>query len=411
MSLHKRNNAALTFIFITMVIDCIGFGIIIPVLPKLVQNMTGSDLSKASIYGGLLIGTYAAMQFLFSPTIGNLSDRFGRRPVLLFSLLGLGVDYLFMAFAPNIAWLFVGRLISGIFGASFTTASAYIADISPIEKRAQNFGMIGVAFGIGFMIGPSIGGFVSKFDHGTRLPFIVAACLSLLNFLYGFFILPESLSKEKRRKFEWKRANPAGAVMHIRHYPSIIGLLMALACLVIASHATQSTWAYFTMEKFHWTPEIVGYSMSLVGLLVGLVQGGLIRIAIPKLGHKNAVFTGFTMYLTGFLLFAFATQSWMMFAFLIPYCLGGLTFPSIQSIISAQVADNVQGEVQGIITSLMSLGAILGPLLMTFLFRYFTSGEHGYFPGAPFLAGAVLTAVSILIALKSLTKWHAPSKG
>lgn len=410
MALSNKKNAAVIFIFITMLIDCIGIGIIIPVLPKLVQEMTGSDISKASIYGGLLIGTYAAMQFLFSPTIGNLSDRFGRRPVLLLSLLGLGLDYLFMAFAPSIAWLFVGRMISGIFGASFTTASAYIADVSTPENRSQNFGMIGVAFGLGFMIGPSIGGFVSGFDHGSRLPFIVAACISLLNFFYGLFVLPESLSKENRRKFEWKRANPVGAVLQVRHYPAIIGLLAALGLLVIASHATQTTWAYFTMEKFHWDARWVGYSMSLVGLLVGLVQGGLIRVAIPKLGHKNAVFIGLVMYLIGFVLFAFASQSWMMFVFLLPYCLGGLTFPSIQGIISMQVPANAQGEVQGITTSLMSLGAIVGPLLMTTLFRIYTNHQHLYFPGAPFLAGAVLTVFSILIAAKSLSKWHVPAK-
>jgi DHA1 family tetracycline resistance protein-like MFS transporter len=393
-----KKNAALGFIFVTLLIDCLGIGIIIPVLPSLLKGMTGGDLSKASLYGGVLMATYAVMQFVCSPIAGGLSDRYGRRPVLLLSLLGLGIDYLFLAFAPTIGLFFIGRIIAGAFGASFTTASAYIADISTPEKRAQNFGMIGAAFGIGFMLGPAIGGLFSKF--GLRVPFMIAAGFSLLNFLYGYFILPESLSKENRRSFEWKRANPVGALMHIRRYPSIISLLIATALLAVAGHAAQSTWTYINMEKFKWTEEFVGYSLSVVGLLVGLVQGGLIRVIIPKIGQKNTVFVGLAMYAIGFVLFALATKGWMMFVFLVPYCLGGIAMPAIQGIVSTKIPANEQGELQGVMTS-----------LMTWLFHYFTSPASGiYFPGAPFIMGAVLTMVSIGIAANSLSSWHPPVK-
>src|SRR5688572_22686046 len=252
------------------------------------------------------------MQFLFSPVLGNLSDRFGRRPVLLFSLFGFGLDYLLLAFAPNILWLFIGRILAGITGASMTTATAYIADISEPEKRAQNFGMVGAAFGIGFIIGPVIGGVLGQF--GPRIPFYAAAVLTFLNWLYGYFILPESLNQENRREFSWKRANPIGSLNQLKRYPVIAGMVSSLICIYLASHATQSTWAYYTMEKFKWNEDWVGYSLGFVGLLVAIVQGGLIRYINPKLGSKNSVFVGIALYMVGFLLFAYATKGWMMFA-------------------------------------------------------------------------------------------------
>lgn len=399
----KRSKNALPFIFVTMLIDVIGLGIIIPVLPKLIEEMIGGDLSMASTYAGWLMFAYATMQFLFSPIIGALSDRYGRRPVLLISLFGFGVDYLLMGFAPTIAWLFVGRLISGITGASFTTATAYIADISTPEKRAQNFGLIGAAFGLGFIIGPVLGGLLGH--YGARVPFFAAAGLALLNTAYGYFILPESLDKEHRRKFEWKRANPVGSLKRLSHYPVILSLVVSLVFIYIASHATQSTWTFYTMEKFKWNEQMVGYSLGFVGLMIAIVQGGLIRIVIPKLGQKKSIYVGLTLYVIGFICFAFATKSWMMFAFVVPFSLGGICGPALQGVMSGQVPANEQGELQGALTSLISVTSIVGPLLMTNLFSYFTASDAPiYFPGAPFLMGAVLTLFSVLFAVRSLEK-------
>ncbi len=399
--MRDKKSAALGFIFITLLVDCIGLGIIIPVMPDLIRELTGGSLSEASTWGGWLTFAYATMQFFFAPILGGLSDKYGRRPVLLASLLGLGADYIFLAFAPTLAWLFVGRVISGIFGASFTTASAYIADISEPEKRAQNFGMVGAAFGLGFIIGPVIGGLFSEW--GLRAPFIAAAAFSLLNALYGYFILPESLTKENRRNFEWKRANPMGTLTKLSRYSSLGGLILAIFLLYVAGHAAQSTWTFYTMQKFNWDAKMVGYSLGFVGLMIALVQGGLIRIVIPKIGQKNSVYLGLLLYVVGFVLFAFASKGWMMFAFMIPYGLGGIAGPAIQGIMSNRVPANEQGELQGGMTSMMSVTSIVGPLLMTGLFAHFTAKESSiYFPGAPFLMGAVLTVASIFLAAHSL---------
>ncbi len=388
-----------------MLIDVIGLGIIIPVLPKLIEEMIGGDLSMASTYAGWLMFAYATMQFLFSPIIGALSDKYGRRPVLLISLFGFGIDYLLMGFAPTIIWLFIGRLISGVTGASFTTATAYIADISTPEKRSQNFGLIGAAFGLGFIIGPVLGGLLGH--YGARIPFFAAAGLALLNTLHGYFILPESLDKEHRRKFEWKRANPVGSLKRLSHYPVILSLVVSLVFIYIASHATQSTWTFYTMEKFKWNEKMVGYSLGFVGLMIAIVQGGLIRIVIPKLGQKKSIYIGLTLYVIGFVCFAFATKSWMMFAFVIPFSLGGICGPALQGVMSGQVPANQQGELQGALTSLISVTSIVGPLLMTNLFSYFTAADAPvYFPGAPFLMGAVLTLFSVFFAVRSLEKHH-----
>lgn len=392
------------FIFITMLIDVIGFGLIIPVLPKLLEEMTGGDLSTASRWGGWLMFTYAGMQFLFSPIIGGLSDRYGRRPVILAALFAFGIDFILSGLAPNIWWFFVGRLLAGITGATFTSGMAYIADVSPIEKRAQNFGMVGAAFGMGFIIGPLIGGVVS-YHFGIRAPFFVAAGLALLNWLYGYFVLPESLAPENRRPFDWKRANPVGSLLSLRRYPVILSLVASLICIYVAGHANQSTWTYITMKKFDWDERWVGYSLAFVGLMTGIVQGGLTRVLIPKLGERNSVFIGLGLYALGFVLFAFASEGWMMFAFMVPFAFGGLAGPSLQGIISGQVPSNEQGELQGALTSLISLTSIIGPLLMTNLFAHFTAPDaQVQFPGAPFLMGAVLSLLSMLLAMRSLFK-------
>jgi DHA1 family tetracycline resistance protein-like MFS transporter len=396
-----RKQAAIGFIFITLLVDVIGWGLIIPVMPELIAGLKKIPINEASAEGGLLLFVYAFMQFICAPVLGNLSDRYGRRPVLLFSLFGFGVDYIFMAFAPGFGWLFVGRTISGITGASFTTATAYIADISDEKTRAKNFGLVGAAFGLGFIIGPAIGGLLSGW--GIRAPFIAAAILTLVNWLYGYFVLPESLAAEHRRPFSWKRANPLGSLMHLKHYPALAGLVLALALVYLGSHAVQSNWSYFTMYRFKWTPRTVGISLAVVGALVALVQGVLIRWITPKIGNEKSIYIGLLLYAAGMFLFAFSNQSWMMFVFLIPYCLGGIAGPALQAIMSGSVPPNAQGELQGALTSVMSLTAIIGPLLMTNLFAFFTSVQAPVlFPGAPFLLGGLLMLGSSIVAYKSL---------
>lgn len=396
-----KKQAALGFIFVTLLIDVTGFGLIIPVMPKLIEELIHGNVSDASRYGGWLGFAYAIMQFIFAPVIGNLSDKYGRRSVLLFSLFGFGIDYILLSFAPNITWLFIGRMIAGITGASFTTATAYIADISSPQDRAKNFGMVGAAFGVGFIIGPVMGGFLGQI--GTRVPFYVSAALCLLNWLYGFFILPESLPKEKRRPFDWKRANPLGSLLLLRRYSGVSALVGSLVLIYIAAHAVQSTWSFFTIEKFHWSEQLIGLSLGLVGVLVGAVQGGLIRYVNPKLGNERSVYIGLLLYAFGMLLFGLASASWMLFVFLVPYCLGGIAGPALQAIITGHVPQNEQGELQGALTSLMSATSIIGPPLMTNLFAFFTAKSAPvYFPGAPFILGAVLMLASAVIAYFAL---------
>ncbi len=402
----STRKASIGFIFITLLIDITGLGLIIPVVPKLIQELTGEGISQASAYGGWLTFTFAIMQFIFSPVLGGLSDQYGRRPVLLIALLGFALDYVLLAMAPNLAWLFIGRALAGITGASITTATAYIADISTKENRAQNFGMIGAAFGLGFIVGPVIGGLLGSM--GARVPFMVAAALTFLNFLYGYFVLPESLGKENRRAFDWKRANPIGSLKQLKKYPSLQGLVVSYILIYLAAHAVQSNWSFFSIEKFGWTETMIGISLGVVGLLVAIVQGGLIRYINPRLGNEKSVYTGLLLYATGLFLFAFATQSWMMFVFLIPYCFGGIAGPAIQSIMSSNVKANEQGELQGALTGLVSLTSIAGPPMMTGLFAYFTKpGAPIHFSGAAFLLGALLMLASAVIAYRSL---HLKSK-
>jgi len=403
--LPKRKDTAILFILVTVLIDFTGFGIIIPVLPKLIQGFTGGSLSVAAEYGGYLMVVFAIAQFLFSPIIGGVSDQYGRRPVLLISLLGLGTDYIFLSFAPSIFWLFIGRIIAGISGASVTTAMAYIADISEPKKKAQNFGLVGAAFGIGFILGPVIGGISGSL--GTRVPFMISAGLALINFIYGFFFLPESLASDRRRKFSLKRANPIGSLANIAKYPSIIGLLATLLLVDIANHSVHSNWSFYVIEKFRWNSTLIGYSLGVVGLAVAVVQGVLIRVIVPRIGQKNAIYTGLTLYFTGFICFAFASSGLWMMLFILPYVLAGIGDPAMQSILSNQVPENAQGELQGITTGLQSLAAIIGPFLATHIFVYFIDKTAPvYFPGAPFILSACLIVIGLIIAIKTLTKHY-----
>lgn len=384
------------FIFITLLIDITGWGIILPVVPKLIKELIHGDISEAAQYGGWLGFAYAFTQFIFSPLVGNLSDRYGRRPVILISLLGFTADYIFLALAPSIRWLFAGRIIAGLTGASISTASAYIADISTDKNRAKNFGMIGAALGMGFIIGPVIGGLLGH--YGARIPFYAAAGLCFLNFLYGYFILPESLDKNKRRPFDWKRANPVGSLRFLGKHSEISGLIIALALIYIGIHAVQSNWHFFTIYQFGWDERMIGISLGVLGLLLGLVQGVLIRWTTPQLGEYKSIYYGLICYSIGLFLFAFAYQGWMMFVFLIIYSLGGICGPSLQSVITKHIPSNEQGELQGALTSLVSATSIIGPPVMTNLFYYFTHEKAPFeFSGAPFLLASILMFVSVII--------------
>jgi len=391
----------LVFIFITVLIDCIGIGIIFPVAASIVTEVSHVSVNEATTYSGWMMASYAIMQFIFSPVLGGLSDRFGRRPVLLLSLLGLGVDYLFLAMANTLPLLFLGRIIAGICGASFQTSFAYIADVSPPEKRAQNFGMIGAAFGLGFIIGPFIGGMFSEF--GTRAPFIAAACLSLLNFLYGLFILPESLKPENRRAFDFKRANPFGAFLQLRKNKTIHVLMFGMFMLYLAGQVMPAIWPFYTKFKFSWSDREIGYSLAFVGVMVAIVQGGLIKWTQKKFGPIRSVYIGMILYVVGLSLFAFTSQAWMVYAFTLVYCLGGIGPPSLQGIISSRMPANEQGELQGMMTALMSLSTILSPLIMTNLFYFFTKDNTPfYFPGAAFAAAAIFVFLGLLLCVKEL---------
>lgn len=394
--MSKVRKAAVNFIFITVLLDIIGFGIIIPVLPGLLEGMMGINANEASVYGGYLLFAFAITQFLFSPFMGNLSDQYGRRPIILLSLFGFVIDYLLLAVAPTFAWLVIGRLIAGFFGASYSTANSYIADVSTEENRSKNFGMLGAAFGVGFIIGPLLGGLLGEI--GLRVPFYVAAGLTFINLLYGYFILPESLALENRRKFKWKKANPISTLKKIGTYKSIGYLLLAFFIINLGSHAVQSNWTYFTMYKFDWSEGMVGASLAVVGALVGVVQAMAAQKAADVIGVGRSIIVGFGLYTIGMFLFSIASTTWMMFVFLIPYALGGIAMPNLQAFMVSKVSPKEQGELQGGLTSLISLSTIIGPIMMTQIFFYFTSEKASFqFAGAPFLLGGILMLISFLI--------------
>jgi DHA1 family tetracycline resistance protein-like MFS transporter len=402
--MKTSKSAAIGFIFVTLLIDAMGWGLIIPVMADLIAQLKGIPVNEASPYGAYLISIFAIMQFVFAPVVGNLSDRYGRRPVLLLSLLGFGIDYIILALAPTYGWLFVGRVIAGITGASFTTASAYIADVSTdATSKAKNFGLIGAAFGLGFVLGPALGALLANW--GIRAPFYAAAALCLFNCIYGYFLLPESLPKENRRAFDFARANPFGSLKFLTRHPEIKGLAMSFFLIYLGAQAVQGNWNFFTIYRFNWSEKMVGISLAVVGVLVGAVQAGLTRVVNPKIGNEKSIYLGLSLYIVGMVLFAFATQGWMMFVFLVPYCLGGICGPSLQSVISGHVPANQQGELQGALTSLMSLTTILGPLIMNGSFAYFTSDKAPFFfPGIHFLIGAACTLFSIIITYGVLSR-------
>ncbi len=394
---------AVIFVVITVALESIGFGIIIPVTPQLIMSLTGEDVSHAAFYGGWLMFSYAIMQFVFAPVMGNLGDRFGRRPVLLLSLLVLGVDYIIMAMAPNLAWLFIGRVMAGIAGSSYSTANAYVADISSAENRAQNFGLMGAAFGVGFVIGPVVGGFLG--EYGARVPFYAAAILSGLNVIYGFFVLKESLPEEQRRPFQWRNANPLGTLLQIRGNPLVLGLCGAVFLYMLAHMSLPAVWSYYTIEKFAWSEKEIGYSLGFAGVLMILVQAVLIRAAIPKFGAFRCGVFGMIMMTVGFSGYALATEPWHLYAAIAIASLAGLVMPALQSVMTSHTQANRQGELQGAIAAISSLTAILSPPLMTRLFGHFSNAGAGlYFPGMAYMAAAALQLVSLLIFVAVMIK-------
>ncbi len=385
---------ALTFVTITVFIDTLGFGVIMPVLPAFLTELTGTSLSESSAIAGYLVVFYASLQFLFAPIIGNLSDRYGRRSVLLVSLFFYGVNYLIAGLATTLWVLFIGRILTGITSATYASANALIADVSPPEERAQNFGLMGMAVGLGFIFGPAVGGLLGEWD--LRAPFFAAAGLAFLNTLYGLFFLKETLPPERRRAFEWRRANPIGMLTQVRKYPVLIGLIAAMFIYNIGHHVYPSNWNFYTIEKFTWSPFEVGLSMALVGILMALVQGLLIRKVIPLWGAPRAAFIGFSCAAVAYLGIAFAPNSLAVYVWCFVSAMAGLAGPAVTSIMSNQVPQNEQGELQGINASVSSIGAIIGPLLMTQSFAWFTAPDTPiYFPGVAFLCAAVLTLVAI----------------
>lgn len=388
------------FIFITVLVDTIGLGIILPVLPKLIVELTGEGLSAASVWGGWLYFVYAVAQFFCAPLLGGLSDRYGRRPVLLFSMFAFGIDYLLMGFAPTLLWLFVGRAIAGIAGASATPAYAYIADITPPAKRAQNFGLLGAAFGAGFILGPAVGGLLGSF--GTRVPFFVSAAFALLNLVFGYFVLPETLKPESRRPFSLARANPLGTLLQLRKYPGVVVFAAAIFLWQLAHQSLPGTWAFYTLYKFGWSEAMVGISLAAVGVIMVFSQTVLNRRLIPRLGESHAALFGLCAGAVTYLGYAFASAGWMMFVAMLGWFLAALVYPAINALMSHQVPANAQGELQGGVASLMSLSSIVGPPLMTHLFDYFsTSAAPVHFPGAAFFCAALLTLASAALILQT----------
>jgi DHA1 family tetracycline resistance protein-like MFS transporter len=390
----RQHRRAVLFLFATVLIDTIGFGVVLPVLPELVMELTGRGLAEAATVAGWLGFVFAITQFFGAPLLGNLSDRFGRRPVLLLSLLAFGLDYLMMGFAPRIGWLFAGRLVAGAAGAAYVPAYSYLADISPPEKRAANFGLVGAAFGLGFILGPALGGLLGGL--GPRAPFFAAAGLSLANLSFGFFALPESLTSEQRRPFSWRRANPLGTGLALRRYPAVVRLAVTVFLWQLAHQSLPSVWSFSTMLRFGWSEAQVGASLAFAGLMLATSQGLLTRSFTVRWGERRAVRLALCAAIVGYLSFAFASAGWMLYAGMTTFLVSGLAMPALNALMSMRVPGSSQGELQGAVAALYGLSSILGPPLMTHLFR----ASDG-FPGAPFVLSALLVLVSLSVLARA----------
>jgi DHA1 family tetracycline resistance protein-like MFS transporter len=395
---------AIGFIFITLLLDIIGIGLIIPILPRLIESFVGGDVSNAARITGWLGSLYAGMQFVCAPIIGSLSDRFGRRKVILISLFGSALDYLLLIFAPNLSWFFVGRIISGITGANFSAAMAYIADITPPEKRAANFGILGAAFGIGFIAGPALGGLLGS-NYGLRAPFIAAGSLTLLNWIYGCFVLPESLAPENRRAFSWARSNPVGALMAFRAHPAALGLAAIYFLIQLAHQALPATWVLYTEFRYGWSAFQTGLSLAVVGLTAGIVQAGLTRKVVAWLGERTTILVGLTIAIFAYIGYGSAPKGWMLYVILCFGSLAGVTMPTVQGVVSRLAGADEQGSVQGALASLASITGILGPLMVTRLFAYFISARAPVLlPGIAYFFSASLMLIALITAAGVLRK-------
>jgi MFS transporter, DHA1 family, tetracycline resistance protein len=399
-----RPQPAVIFIFITLFLDVFGIGVVVPVLPKLVEQMQGGNVEGASHAVGWLGALYALMQFLLSPMLGSLSDQYGRRPVILVSLLGSALDYLLLAWAPSLGWLILGRIISGVTAANFSAASAYIADVTPPEKRAAGFGMIGAAFGLGFIVGPLVGGLLG--EHGLRLPFLVAAGITALNWLYGVFVLPESLAKENRRAFSWRAANPLRSLAALARWPVVAGLAGSQFLMNLAHNIYPSLWVLYTGFRYGWSPNTVGWSLCLVGLTSAVVQGALAGRMIGWMGERNAVLVGLGVMAVAMTAYGLATAGWMIFVIILLGAVGGIGGPAEQSLISQAVPADEQGAVQGALNSLASVAGIIGPVLWTSIFAA-SLGKGGmiHFPGLAFVLAGVTSLLALAVAVRVLRRW------
>jgi DHA1 family tetracycline resistance protein-like MFS transporter len=398
--MSSSRTPALGFILVTLTLDILGIGLIVPILPKLIKEFSGGDTVAASHAAGWLSALYALMQFTFAPLLGCLSDKVGRRPVILISQFGLALDYLLLALAPSLSWFVVGRVLAGITGANFAAATAYIADVSPPEKRSANFGLMGAAFGIGFIVGPLIGGSLGLI--GTRVPFYAAGVMTLANWLYGWFILPESLKPENRREIDWSRANPFGAFASLRSRPPVMWLSIC-ALLSFISHAVYpSVWVLYTEYRYGWTPLWNGVSLAAVGVCAAFVSAWLTGKVTARVGDWRTAFIGLGVCVVAYIGYGLASSGWMIFVMIAIGSIGGLAGPAVQSLISNSVGDDEQGTMQGAITSLESVAGIIGPLIATNLFGYFIAeARQPKIPGAPFFAAAVIALLAFAVAFKA----------
>jgi len=389
---------ALGFIFITLVLFVLGFGIIIPVL--LVAKFNGGSFAEGSGEYGVLVGVYAAMQFVFSPILGSLSDRYGRRRVLLIALAGSAIDYVIMGFAPSMAWLFVARMISGATAGALATCNAYIADVTPPERRAQAFGLLGVAFGVGFAIGPAIGGFLG--GYSIRLPFFVAAGCVSINWLYGALVLPESLPPDQRRPFSWRRANPVGSLLALRRFRGVFDLAWVYFIYMFGSVILQSIWVLYTGYRYGWTPLQVGLSLTYVGVLTAAVQGGFVKRIIAATGERKGLVLGLLLSAGAMTAYGLSTHGWMIFVFVLLGAFGGITGPSVQALVTRHVPGNEQGALQGSLSSLQSLATIFAPMLGAWSFgKGIADNARWHLPGIAFFEAAALMLVALAFAFRS----------
>ena len=391
----QQRKSATRFVLLTVFIYSMGFGIIMPVLPDLIMELEGVSLSEATLIGGYLGASYALFQFLMGPMVGNLGDRFGRRPVFLVSLVGFGIDFALMGFAPNIIWLFIGRSIAGAFGAIFGPANAAMADLSSDEDRAKSFGMVGAAFGIGFVVGPALGAFLG--EYGTRIPFFAASALALANFVYGWFAFPETMTADQKRPFDWKRANPLGALLHLKKLPGIIGIAAIYFLWMLSSSVYPSAWAYFALAKFEWDQKMVGISLALVGLSMALVQMGLIGRVVKAVGERKTAIIGIFAAIAVYAAYIAIDNGAVGLALCMFTGVQGMVMPSINAMASRRTPSNMQGELQGFNGSLSALAAMIAPLLYNGSLSYFTSDKAPFqFAGAPFAIATVVALIALM---------------